>query len=317
MALRLKSTHIVLSVLLILTWSAPLKSQTVSQVNGDCVIRAPCAGSEIVVTTTNRVAGAIHALTWGGQPFIDSADHGRQLQSASNFDCGADFFAETFNPTEAGSRSDGAGANSTSRLLHFVHGDDWLQSTNQMAFWLRPGQRSHGHAARNKTAISNHLLTKRVKIGIPGFDNVIRYRVTFSTPLGEPHRLAQFEVLTGYMPIEFRAFYALSIEQGALSKLTDGPGEQEQPVLLATKDGKFAMGAILTSAPRGLGWSGPGYGRFAFDAQNVTKWNVVCRLRDRKAVPSGDYPFEVLVAVGDLETVKSTLMAIAKSDEGD
>lgn len=299
----------------ITAFSSGVKAQEARQnreVDGDSVIRARANGSEIVITTTNRVAGAIHSLTWGGQEFIDSADHGRQLQSASNFDCAADFFAETFNPTEAGSRSDGAGNRSTSRLLYLDQGEDWIQTTSQMAFWLRPGQKSGGHPARNSTVLSNHLLTKRVQIGIPEFENVIRYRVTFSTPLGEQHRLAQFEVLTGYMPIEFRAFYALSLDDGTLSELSDGPGEQKHPVILATEDGKFAMGAILASAPDGPGWTGPGYGRFAFDRQKVTKWNVVCRLRDRDAVPAGDFPFEVLVAVGDLETVQETLIALAK-----
>src|SRR5687768_5976005 len=47
------------------------------------VIRAPAGQSEIVITTTPRVAGAIHSLTWNGKEFIDSFDHGRQLQSAA------------------------------------------------------------------------------------------------------------------------------------------------------------------------------------------------------------------------------------------
>ena len=72
-------------------------------VSGNAVIRAPAGRSEIAITTTSRVAGAIHSLTWDGKEFIDSADHGRQLQSASNFDVAGDFTPETFNPTEAGS----------------------------------------------------------------------------------------------------------------------------------------------------------------------------------------------------------------------
>jgi len=125
--------------------------------DGDIRISAPAAGSEIAITTANRLAGAIHSLTWNGQEFIDSVDHGRQLQSASNFDCGAaTMHAETFNPTEAGSRFDGAGSTSTSRLLHSIHGKDWLQTTSQMAFWLRPGDKSSGHPAKNTQNLSNH-----------------------------------------------------------------------------------------------------------------------------------------------------------------
>lgn len=287
------------------------------EVPGECVIRGTAAGSELVITTTARVAGAIHSLSWAGQEFIDSSDHGRQLQSASNFDLGTQFHPETFNPTEAGSRSDGAGPLSTSRLLHIVRGKNWVQTTSQMAFWLQPGQTSSGQLAKNASSLSNHLLTKRVEIGIPGFDNVIRYQVTFSTPLGERHHLAQFEVLTGYMPIEFRAFYTLSMETGELTELDDGPGEQGSPVILATRDGRYAMGAIAVSAPSGAGWSGPGYGRFAFDRQQVTKWNVVYRLRNSEAVAAGDYTFEIRVVVGDLERVRSTLLKLVPDPRGE
>ena len=51
--------------------------------SGDAVIRAPAGNSEIVITTTSRLAGAIHSLRWNGKEFIDSFDHGRQLQSAA------------------------------------------------------------------------------------------------------------------------------------------------------------------------------------------------------------------------------------------
>jgi hypothetical protein len=166
--------------------------------------------------------------------------------------------------------------------------------------------------AKNSTVISEHLLSKKVRIGIPGFKNVIRYRVAFNTPKQEIHRLAQFEVLTGYMPVKFRKFYGLSTSNGTLSRLSDGPGEQNSPVILSTKNGDFAMGALSVSAPERIQIAGPGYGRFAFDAQKVTKWNVVYRIRDSKAVPTGVFQFEVLVVIGDLETVRSTLFELVR-----
>src|SRR5262249_25300879 len=85
--------------------------------SGNSVVRAQAGASEIVITTTDRVAGAIHSVTWGGKEFIDSTDHGRQLQSASNFDCDGRFIPEVFNPTEAGSRADHIGPKSSSKLL--------------------------------------------------------------------------------------------------------------------------------------------------------------------------------------------------------
>jgi hypothetical protein len=68
---------------------------------GNAVIRAQAGPSEIVITTTARLAGAIHSVTRDGKEFIDSLDHGRQLQSAANFDCAGRFIPEVFNPTEA------------------------------------------------------------------------------------------------------------------------------------------------------------------------------------------------------------------------
>jgi hypothetical protein len=57
-------------------------------VSGQAVIRGKTGQTEIVVTTTDRLAGAVHSLTWNGKEFIDSYDHGRQLQSAAGCDVG-------------------------------------------------------------------------------------------------------------------------------------------------------------------------------------------------------------------------------------
>ena len=53
---------------------------------GDATIRAAAGGSEIVITTTSRLAGAIHSVTWNGKEFIDSTDHG--CDSASSVSTG-------------------------------------------------------------------------------------------------------------------------------------------------------------------------------------------------------------------------------------
>ena len=132
---------------------------------GNAVIRGKAGPSEIVITTTARVAGAIHSLTWNGKEFIDSHDHGRQMQSAVNLDCGKDFIPEVFNPTEAGSSLDGKGETSSSKLLRSWAAGSELRTTTRMAFWLAPGEKSSGNAARNGKALSDHLVSKRVRIG--------------------------------------------------------------------------------------------------------------------------------------------------------
>jgi hypothetical protein len=283
-------------------------------VSGDAVIRAPAGGSEIVITTTSRLAGAIHSLTWNGVEFIDSLDHGRQLQSASNLDVGGLFFPETFNPTEAGCERDMAGPVSTSRLLWLSAAGRDLATVTRMAFWLRPGQQSGGHPALNTTSLSNHLLQKQVQIGAAGLEHAIRYAVTFTLPAGEPHRQAAFELVTGYMPAAFRRFHGLQAD-GSLTPLDDGPGEQSLPVIVSTADGRHAMGVWSPAVSRSSGRPAT-YGRFWFGKAGVSKWNCVVRERaapDAEAqLEPGGYPYLVWLAVGTREQVRQTLVAVGQ-----
>lgn len=284
----------------------------------DLVIRRLAGESEIVITTTARLAGAVHSLTWNGQEFIDSTDHGRQLQSASSFSSDGEHWAEAFNPTEAGSRDDGAGPNSTSRLLHSLATLDSLQTTTQMAFWLSPGQKSEGHSARNTSKLSNHLLAKRVQIALPELPHVIRYDVTFTVPIGERHTFAQFEALTGYMPELFRSFWTFRPQTGELQPLDDGPGEQAFPIVLSTESGSHAMGIYSPQQPS-PGFENAGYGRWRFVPERVVKWNSVFRLRRADGIEPGEFTFRNFVVVGDRETVRASLVELhrrLKNSEG-
>ncbi|MFK7778687.1 MAG: hypothetical protein QM501_11335, partial [Gimesia sp.] len=189
--------------------------------DGNAVIRGKAGASEIVITTTNRLAGAIHSLTWNGKEFIDSFDHGRQLQSAASFDLQSKdpFWAERYNPTEAGTRSDGNGLTSSSKLLSLRAQGAELQSTTRMAFWLAPDQNSSGRRALNDKILSDHLISKRVRIGYKKHDNLIEYQTTFTVPKSEQHHYAQFEALTGYMPAEFETFWTFNPDTGKLQSL--------------------------------------------------------------------------------------------------
>ncbi|NCX97204.1 MAG: hypothetical protein EBX35_01045 [Planctomycetia bacterium] len=275
---------------------------------GDAVIRGAAGGSEIVITTTSRLAGAIHSLTWRGREFIDSLDHGRQLQSASNLDVDGKLLNECFNPTEAGCERDMAGPTSSSRLLYLSARDRELVTVTQMAFWLRPGQASGGNPALNTTALSNHLLEKHVRIGVGELEHAIRHAVTFTLPADERHERATFEILTGYMPPEFGTFLGLRPD-GSLVELGPGPGEQLLPVILATADGEHAMGCWSPAMARTTGRP-PTYGRFSFPDQKVVKWNCVVREADAAGLAAGSHPYLVYSAVGTREQVRATLVAL-------
>lgn len=287
-------------------------------VNGDSVIRGNAGQSAIVIKTTNRLAGAIDSLTWNGMQFIDSYDHGRQLQSALSFDGGSDepFWAERFNPTEAGSRGDHTGDTSTSRLIHLSAANNRLETRIQMAFFIPPGEKSFGRMALNQTELSNHQLSKQVRIGWKELPHVIQYETTFHVAPNEPHRFAQFEALTGYMPEHFNQFLTWDPKQNQVRQLDDGPGEQSLPVIFSTADNQHAMaifcpeGVIGQPADSG-DLSGPTYGRFRFKHEQVVKWNCVFRLGNEPKIVAGDYTFSMFVVVGSLSQVKSTLNEIA------
>ncbi len=280
--------------------------------NGNATIRARAGSSEIVLTTTARLSGAVHSLTWGGKEFIDSHDHGRQLQSAASFHTGPlrDFWAEVFNPTEAGSRADGTGEKSSSKLLRMRVGAAELETTTQMAFWLAPAEKSSGHPARNDRVLSDYQVSKRVRIGYKQWPHAIDYEVAFLVPPSEKHTYAQFEALTGYMPAEFSRFWKYNRTSGALTPLDDGPGEQEYPVVFATPNGAHALGIYSPDQPS-RGYEQAGYGRFRFGAEKVNKWNCVFRLRDDRGIPAGKYSFRMFVVVGNLGGVRATLGGLA------
>jgi hypothetical protein len=304
-------------VLLSFACGSALADKPQGKVSGQATIRAKAGSSEIVITTTDRLAGAIHSLTWNGKEFIDSADHGRQLQSACSFDAKAkgEFWAECFNPTEAGSRKDGAGKKSSSKLLKLKAEGAELTSTTQMAFWLAPGEKSAGKPALNDKVLSDHLVSKQVRIGYKKLANVIDYEVTFTIPQQESHTYAQFEALTGYMPAEFSRFHKFLPDTGKLQELTDGPGEQDSPVVFATESGTHAMGIFSPDQPS-KGYEKAGYGRFRFKDEKVVKWNCVFRLNNAKGVPTGEHRFRMFVAVGTLEEVRSALGVLVEEFKG-
>jgi hypothetical protein len=278
-------------------------------VSGEASIHAKAGPSEIVITTTSRVAGAIHSLTWNGKEFVDSADHGRQIQSAANFDCGQPFIPEVFNPTEAGSLADGAGPNSTSQLLELQAEGHQLRTRTRMAFWLKPGEKSLGNPARNDKALSNHLLTKQVTIGYKDLPHAIEYRVCFEIPQDEKHTLAQFEAVTGYLPEEFKTFLRFDRKRHRLVPLSDGPGEQADPVVLATEDGRYAIGVYSPDQPS-KGFEGAGYGRFRFKPEKVVKWNCVFRVKEERGITTRKFEYRCFLVVGTQSNCETTLAAL-------
>lgn len=308
MTRKIKRILLVVICLLFSAFGGKIQGADAAPPKGGATIRGAFGGSEIVIKTTDRVAGAIDSLTWNGVEFIDSFDHGRQLQSASNFGLGGSNFAETFNPTEAGSRDDGRGPRSSSRLISIKAVGNVLETKSRMAFWLAPGEKSSGNPARNQTILSNHLLYKKVQIGFEDMPNVLDYRVVFTVPRGERHDFATFEALTGYMPDRFRRFWRFDAQTRKLTPI-EPRGEQADPVAVSDESGKFAMGVFSPDEPS-AGFENAGYGCFRFPEARVNKWNCVFRVRDSAGIKPGDYTYRMFVTVGTRDDVERGIAAL-------
>lgn len=279
--------------------------------SGDAELRATVLGRPAVLRTTARTAGAIDSFRWGGEEFIDTHDHGRQLQSAVNADFEGQYFVETYNPTEAGSVADALGPRSSSVLEGIQIKDGVLSTRTRMAYWLPPGGSSHGRPAFNREVVSGHVLRKSVKFGCEGVENALDYSVAFSVPPDREHRYLQFEVLTGYMPPRFSAPLSFDTTRGDFTaRDSSKQGELSAPVALSTPDGKAAMGVLLLSSPSSA-YAKPGYGSFFFVRDDVAKWNVVVRLRSERPIPHGDHPFRCAVVFGSREDCRAAFRALS------
>ena len=283
-------------------------------VSGDAEISGTMGGKPLVIRTTSRLAGAIDSVKWAGVEFIDSHDHGRQLQSALNADVDGVFHVECYNPTEAGSVVDALGPKSTSRLEFLSTKDGLLTTRTRMAYWLAPGMKSGGHLAQNTTLLSGHVLNKQVRIGRPGMDHVLDYKVTFDLPSDRPHKFLQFEALTGYMPWSFSEELRFDAKTETLVPLPRQDGEQRDPVVLSTPSGSHAMGVFTPERPR-AGQPAVGFGRFKFEHEKVVKWNCVFRLRQDKPIPP-HHSFQLYVVIGTREDCRRTLAALTQEIAG-
>ncbi len=284
-------------------------------VSGDAELAGMMGGKPLVIRTTSRLAGAIDSVKWAGVEFIDSHDHGRQLQSAINADVDGVYHVECYNPTEAGSVVDALGPKSTSRLEGLSVSDGVLTTRTRMAFWLAPGMKSGGHVALNDRLLSDHVLTKQVRIGRPQMDHVLDYRVMFTVPGDRPHTYLQVEALTGYMPWSFSEELRFDAKTSTLVPLPRQNGEQRDPVVLSTPSGDHAMGVFTPTRPP-AGQPAVGYGRFKFEHDKVVKWNCVFRLRSPAGIKPGDYGYQLYVVIGTREDCRRTLAALTQEFAG-
>jgi hypothetical protein len=273
--------------------------------NGTRSISAAAGGSTIVIGTHDFYAGAITSLTWWGQQFVDAHDHGREMQSALSYDG----YGECYNPTEAGSVVNGASSQTSSYLQYMNASGNYLETQTLPAFWVEPGQTSYTYCgpndpsniAINTTKRSPDYFRKKVTIGMPGMQHVIKYITEFE--ITQNHTHAVIEAVTGYMPVAFSSFYSYNPQTQALAALSvdNNNAEQNLPVILSMPDGSHAMGIYAPDLPDDL-WPTIGYARYKFG--DCVKWNCVFR---KNNLTAGTYKFQSYVMVGTLDNVKVSM----------
>jgi hypothetical protein len=280
-----------------------IQSTSALAATGDFKIKGPALGSTIQIETSARFAGSVSSLIFRGKQFVDTRDHGRELQSASSFDG----FGECFNPTEAGSVADGDKQTTTSKLLAARAGPNWVATQTDMAFWLPPGY-DYKHQcgmspttthAVNKAVTGGHILNKRIELGAAGESNVISDYVTYTVP--EAHGSGTFEAATIYTPIDFSRRYILKLGTRNVEPTTV-IGEQDSPVILATADGMYAVGIYSPHLPQ----EGRGYGTSSFP--NTNKIN--CVFREKRIAAGQKFSYLCEFVVGSLEEVKATIIKL-------
>lgn len=274
-------------------------------------IHAPVDGDELVVTISSRFGGAVESLTWRGVEFINIWDHGRQISYA----WGMDGYGECLNPTEPGSARDYQAPTSSSRLLEVCSlGESGLATTTQPAFWLGPGESGYcdGGAteAVNTTIVSDHLLEKTMVIGYAGIENVIVFTATVTLP--RDYSSNQLEIPTAYLTHEFDRYLTYNPGSGELVEAEPQPLHEpwsffhvtDLPVILATQDGGYAMGAY-TAEPI-VYYSLLGYD-VGIPDDDTNKWNMVIR---EEPAPAGRYTYVSFAVVGTLEQVQAGMDAL-------
>ncbi len=277
---------------------------------GNGSISAPVNGSTLTLKANAWVAGAITSLNYRGVEFMDSYDHGRELQSAVQFDD----FGECYNPTEGGARDDGVGSTSTSILKAFNASGNIMTSTNQMAFWLAPGETSPScgsktTTAQNTTKLSDYILDKSVSIGFQNLPNVIKYTASFTLP--RAHQSAVFAPVVGYTPSSFSEFWIFDTKskQASQFNLTGILTEQGSPTIFTTPDHNLAIGIYSPVLPDmyNLGYA---IGRYGNDVTNNHSTNEFGCVNREYNLSAKQYSYTCYVVVGTFNEVTASLKGL-------
>lgn len=232
--------------------------------NQPLVMNHMIGSDRLTIRSEPKFAGAISSLTFRGQEYVDSADHGRLMQGAIAYNGRL----ECLNPTQGGGSRDGdnwGGRSTSKRGRSFVSPNGFMEVSTRMAYWLRPGMSctipGQGRSrVDNKTRLSADTYTINHQFGLNERPNVVTVNIKYD--IKTTYQSAVVEALTIYMPLTFNTFHAVDLMTGALTlEPTTTPDERSAPIILSTQDGAHAI-AFVSLMP------GATYARFRFPDTN-------------------------------------------------
>jgi hypothetical protein len=294
-------------------------------VNGDSQIAGMFDGSPIVIKTTNRLAGAIDSLVWKGKEFVDSTDHGRQIQTAWT----VNGHGQCYNPTEAGSHLDGP--TSSSILLDIRKTSEVSYYTkSKPAFWDPPEFQDPGcnfdvngtngpwlgGKAINKTVVSDWILEKWVTIGYAGIPNIIKYISRITVPIN-PDVEIDYIILdqpSVHMPGEFNKWEQYNPQSKLLIPPNTFYGLSNRPHVLSTPDGNFALSVYSPEIPEQGMENLPQYPYLGYQVILLPLQNLSVNgeriAKTESFTPGSTHTYVSYIIIGNTEQVRQSLQLL-------
>lgn len=277
-------------------------------------------GDTIVVTASGeRFAGAISSLTYRGVQYIDTSDHGREMQSAIQLDG----WGECLNPNEAGSYADGDGPASSSILESISSKNNVLTSQTRPAFWLAPGEvrklpcnphldapHDKVRVAQNRSRVSGFRFSRRTSFRGDSIPGLIDVEVEWYVP--SDFHSSNTEASTAYLPPDFDVFMTYERSSRTLRRVTATSADTidqhtRHPVIISQADGRHAMGAFAPDLMNGTKNGYMAYFYFGEDAHPTAKWSCVF---GELNIHRGDvYKYSCPIAIGSVDEVLSAINA--------
>lgn len=268
-----------------------------------------------VIQVEYRNAGAITSLTWNGKQFVDSHDKGRLIQFAAFLNLAG----ECLNPTEAG-----AGVNppntTSSVLLDFRAGNEFIYTKINPAFWLTPSQAAStcGSTPHNTTTTWAGTFEKTISWSgqVFTFDEKVTAPASLTSMVAETTGYLAGDMTNSwaYDPIRNLISPIVRYQTTSITWAVFKEAYSFLPVIMSTPDGAYAMG-VYQPPISGFNSGNADYRVYSF--QNFTdgqpdsvKWSSD---RVLGGSPAGSYSFRTYFVVGTLADVQGLLAGLAST----